>query len=86
MVINCIQSPYLQNKLNSIIQNKPQDIDFLSQDFERFCLSLTLKDLLVYNRKELYQRYMGYINQTKLIKKKTISQIVKEFISSDLYG
>ena len=86
MVINCIQSPYLQNKLNSIIQNKPQDVDFLSQDFDRFCLSLTLKDLLVYNRKELYQRYMGYINQTKLIKKKTISQIVKEFISSDLYG
>ena len=86
MVINCIQSPYLQNKLNSIIQNKPQDIEFLSQDFERFCLSLTLKDLLVYNRKELYQRYMGYINQTNLIKKKTISQIVKEFISSDLYG
>ena len=86
MIINCIQSPYLQNKLNSVIQNKPQDVEFLSQDFERFCLSLTLKDLLVYNRKELYQRYMGYINQTNLIKKKTISQIVKEFISNELYG
>ena len=34
----------------------------------------------------MYQRYTGYINQTKLIKKKTISQIVKEFIASDLYS
>ena len=86
MIINCIHSPYLQTKLNSIIQNKPQEVEFLSEDFERFCMSLTLKDLLVYNKKELYQRYMGYINQTKLIKKKTISQIVKEFIASDLYS
>ena len=29
---------------------------------------------------------MGYVNQTGLIKKKTISQIVKEFISNDLFA
>ena len=57
-----------------------------TEDFKRFCNSLTLKELLVYNNKELYQRYMGYINQINLIKKKTISQVVKEFISDDLFG
>tara|TARA_B100000900_G_scaffold416238_1_gene450440 strand:- start:8646 stop:11942 length:3297 start_codon:yes stop_codon:yes gene_type:complete len=86
MIINCMNLTYLQDKLKLIHQNKPQDPIFLVEDFSRFCNSLTLKELLVYNNKELYQRYVGYTNQTNLIKKKTISQIVKEFISSDLYG
>ena len=50
-----------------------------------FCEALTLKELLVYNSKELYHKFLGHLNQNKLIKKKTISQIVKEFISGDLF-
>ena len=86
MVLNCMNLSYLYNKLGLIHKNKPQDPDFQTDDFKRFCNSLTLKELLVYNNKELYQRYMGYVNQISLIKKKTISQIVKEFISNDLYS
>jgi len=86
MVINCMNLSYLYNKLLLINKNKPQDPEFLTEDFDRFCKSLTLKELLVYNTKELYQKYTGYMNQINLIKKKTISQIVKEFISNDLYS
>ena len=86
MVINCMNLNYLSNKIKLLQENKPSDPDFLTQDFNRFCNSLTLKELLVYNYQELYQRYAGYINQTNLIKKKTISQIVKEFISNDLFA
>ena len=85
MLINCMCLPYLNNKLVSLDRDKSKDIIFHTEDFNRFCKSLTLKDLLVYNNKELYQRYTGYLNQTKLFKKKTISQIVKEFIGSELY-
>ena len=46
---------------------------------------MTLKELLIYNEKELYHKFAGYISQTNLIKKKTIAQVVKEFISDDLY-
>ena len=86
MVINCMNLQYLANKLELLHKNKPKDPDFLVADFTRFCSSLTLKELLVYSCQELYQRYMGYVNQTGLIKKKTISQIVKEFISNDLFA
>ena len=86
MVINCMNLNYLSNKRKLIQENKPTDPDFLTLDFNRFCNSLTLKELLVYNSQELYQRYAGYINQVNLIKKKTISQIVKEFISNDLFA
>ena len=86
MVINCMNLQYLANKLNILSKNKPTDPVFIISDFSRFCEALTLKELLVYSCQELYQRYMGYVNQANLIKKKTISQIVKEFISNDLFA
>lgn len=86
MVLSCINSNFIFNKFNLLDNEKPQDPEFSSKDFERFKDSLTLKELLIYSNKELYQRYQGYINQTILIKKKTISQLVKEFIANDLYG
>ena len=59
----------IQEELAILNKNKPGDPDFLVADFTRFCNSLTLKELLVYSCQELYQRYMGYVNQTNLIKK-----------------
>jgi ATP-dependent Lon protease len=86
MVISCMNLTYLSNKIEQLHKNKPKDPEFIITDFDRFSKSLTLKELLVYSHSELYQRYMGYVNQTKLIKKKTISVIVKEFISHDLFS
>ena len=53
--------------------------------YEKFLQILTIKEYLIYNNEELYQRYIGYINQGKLIKQKTISQVIKEFINADMY-
>ena len=86
MMLSCMNQKYVSSKLVSLHVDKPTDPSFMTKDFSRFVDSLTLKDILVYNNKELYHRYQGYLNQTKLIKKKTISQIVKEFIGSELYG
>ena len=86
MILNCLNLKYVNKKILSLHDEKPNDPDFLTQDFSRFCKSLTLKELLIYSNKELYQRFQGYINQTNLIKKKTISQIVKEFIGNELFG
>ena len=86
MVIDCLNDNFIENKINDLIKNKPKDDIFQNEDFLRFVKSLTLKLLLVYNNKELYQKYTGYISQINRIKKKTISQSVKEFISDDLFG
>jgi len=85
MIIDCIESKFLKHKLDILKKNKPHEEEFLSEDFNRFLESLTLKELLIYNEKELYHKFAGYVSQTNLIKKKTISQVVKEFISDDLY-
>ena len=86
MVIDCLNEEFIEKKINSLLQQKPKDDIFQNEDFLRFVKSLTLKLLLVYNNKELYQKYTGYCSQINRLKKKTISQVVKEFISDDLFG
>merc|ERR1712166_1607595 len=39
-----------------------------------------------FNNSQLYNRYIGYNNKALLIKQKTISQVVKEFINTDLFN
>ena len=85
MLIDCMESKFIKNKVKNLKENKPNDDTFMDYDFERFINSLTLKELLIYNEKELYHKFAGYLSQTTLIKKKTISQVIKEFISDDLY-
>ena len=86
VLIECISHKYIHKKIDMLHKEKPVDPDFQTKDFKRFMSSLTIKELLIYSRKELYQRYVGYLNQIKLIKQKPISQNVKEFIGSELYG
>ena len=83
--IDCFQNNYIDNRLKSLFSNVPKDPLFSCDEFLRFSKSLTLKEILVYNNDELYNRFVGYMNQVKLIKQKPISQIVKEFLNSQLY-
>ena len=85
MIIDCIESKFMESKIMQLKKNCPKEDDFMTEDFNRYIGSLTLKELLIYNEKELYHKFAGYINQTNLIKKKTISQVIKEFISDDLF-
>lgn len=85
MLIDCIESKFIKDKIKNLKENKPKDDTFMNDDFTRFVNSLTIKELLIYNEKELYHKFAGYLSQTNLIKKKTISQVIKEFISDDLY-
>ena len=85
IIIPCFNHTFLNEKLN-LLKEKPEDPIFHTEDYSRFIESRTLKELLVYNCDELRQRFVGYINQAKLMKQKTIAQLVKEFLSNSLYG
>jgi ATP-dependent Lon protease len=86
-MINCIRNYFLKTRINSLMENIPSDGYFKDKMvFFNFVNSLTIKELCVYNNKELYNRFVGYINQGELMKQKPISQLVKEFINSDLYS
>lgn len=85
ILLECMPFYFVNQRLQTIISNKPKEIEFETEYFTRFISIITLKDLLIYSNDELYNRFIGYLNQHNLIKKKTISQVVKEFITSELY-
>jgi hypothetical protein len=86
ILMDCTNHTFIKEKLERLYKEKPTDKDFQNDDFVRFLATLTIKEVLIYSGTELYQRFVGYINQVNLIKHKPISQNVKEFINSELYG
>ena len=85
--LRCMMNyPFIKHRLDDLEEQKPNDPDFTNVSFTRFKNCLTLKELLIYSNDELYNRYMGYLNQIHLIKQRTISQIVKDFIACELYN
>ena len=81
-----LYNKFITIKINDIRNNIPNEIDFQKNAFDKFILSLTLKDLLINsNTSDFYNKFVGIISQSNLIKQKQISQAVKEFISDDTY-
>jgi len=86
ILMDCTNHTFLKEKMEGLNKGKPSDDDFQNDDFNRFLETLTIKEVLIYSNDELYQIFIGYINQINLIKQKPVSQNVKEFITSELYG
>jgi len=85
LYLDCFEHEYLNTKIKHIKENVPNDPLFLTEEFNRFIKSLMMKEILIYSNDELYSKFIGYNNQTNLIKQKPISQVVKEFLNGDLF-
>ena len=87
VIIQLLNNKFINNKLNSIKENMPNDTGFESVSFEKYISSLTLKDFLINdNENDFYNKFAGISTQNNFIKQKQISLVVKEFISDDLYN
>jgi endopeptidase La len=86
VIVECLNFPYVNGVLEKLNMTKPNSSDYSDECFHRFVMSLTLKDLLVFNSDDLHNRFAGHLNQVKLMRQKTISQVVNEFVNNDLYG
>jgi ATP-dependent Lon protease len=86
ILISCLNNEYILKKLEGLIVSSVQQPEYDVNVFQRFIQSMTLKELIVYSIDELNHKYQGHMNQVLLIKQKSISQVVKEFMNSDLYG
>ena len=86
LIFSCIDYKFLSNKIAYLNNNIHQDSDINDNYWKRFLESLSLKDILVYSESEIYSKYQSIITKLQLNKQKTITQIVKEFISNELYG
>jgi ATP-dependent Lon protease len=85
VVIDFLDSKYVTQKRANLLANLPPD-NFQKDSFDKFLSSLILKDYLIYEAEsDLYARYAGYISQNNVLRQKQISQLVKEFITEDMY-
>jgi len=86
ILTTCVDSSYLNNLIETIVKKSSSIQCYDEKSFNRYIQSLTLKEYIIYSKDELLNKYEGHMNQVKLIKQKTISQVVKEFLSDDLFG
>jgi ATP-dependent Lon protease len=85
LLLSCLKNTFINSRIENCIKNKPNDQEFKLQKFEKFVVHLSIKEWLIYNDKELYNRFVGYNNQASLINQKSISQVIKEFINNNLF-
>ena len=86
IIIDFLSNKYILTNQKQINENVPKDANFNTETFKKFIASLTLKDYLIHNTHiEIFSKFAGCISQINVIKQKTISQMVKDFISDDLY-
>ena len=85
ILVSCCELTFMQSKLQKLRTTPPEDTSITADEYTRFLSTLTLKDMLVYSVYELHHKLAGHLHKANLIKHRTISQAVKEFIADDLY-
>jgi ATP-dependent Lon protease len=85
VIIDILHNRFVSLKMKSIAENTPNSSEFKGDTFNRYISSLGLKEFIIYEPHEIYSKYAGYLSNLNNIKQKPIAQIVKDFISSDLF-
>jgi ATP-dependent Lon protease len=86
VVISFLKNKYILSLQKDVLTNLPAS-GFNEENMEHFMSSLILKDYLIYSTYTgIFNKFAGYSSQNNNLKQKTISQIVKEFISDDLFS
>lgn len=83
--IDFINNKYIYVKEREIKENLPCQDNYKSPNFPKFLSSLLLKDYLIYDYNGIYNKYSGYLSNINILKQKTLTQIIKEFMVSDIY-
>jgi ATP-dependent Lon protease len=86
VLINCYDNEIVVNKLNELENIYSSDEQFNSVNFKNYIHSLKLKDLLIYSNSDICNKYIGIKNNVNLMKQKTISNLVKDFLNEDLFN
>ena len=78
-----LNNNYAYEKFYSLKQMKPNDSDIYDSKFDLYLNTLNLKDYLTCNVDDIYDRYMGYVNNVKSIKNKSLTRVVNDFLKAD---
>ena len=83
--LNYLRNITLLEKRASILENVPNQEEFHCESFKFYIDCLSLKELLINSPQEIYEIFVGYRNNVRLIKKKSLAKICREFIQGELF-
>ena len=85
VIIKFLNNPFVLEKQKILLENMNKNKEVDDSTFHNFIESLILKDYLIYDESNIYNKFVGYLSQMQSMKQKTISQTIKDFISDDIY-
>jgi endopeptidase La len=83
--IDFLDDKFINNKKKEFNESVPDIPDFNVELFEKYLTSLSLKDYLINDPQNLYLKYNSFLTNLNNIRNKTIPQLVKDFISNELF-
>ena len=86
VVIDLLNDNYINNKLNLLKQNIPNNPIFKINNYDIFFQSLNLKDFIVSTPEDIYNKFIGNNYLYKIIKNKSLNILIKDFLNCDLYS
>ena len=87
IIVDFLNNPYILNKKSDVFKHLPVESDFKSESFNTFMSYLILKDYLLCNDcTSVYSKFVGYMSQNKAIHQNSVSTIVKDFVSNDMFS
>ena len=99
VIDNICDELLISNNSNNYVITKKNNIDkyinetgaisndlFNKQIWSNFTNNLSLKELLIYNNQEIYNKYIFIITQVNSYNQKTLESLVQIFITSDLFN
>jgi len=85
VILDFMNDKYIYAVKKDIFQNLTSS-DLNQDEFRHFVKYLSLKDYLIIDSKEMYQKYIGSLSQYNLLKQKSLQQTIKDFITCDLFS
>jgi len=86
VIVHLLNDNFINEKLLLIKNNVPKDVLFTSNAYKKYIETLSLKELLIYSYDEIYNKFVGYCYLYKLLKNKSLNNIIKEFMIGELYS
>jgi hypothetical protein len=86
VIVHLLNDNFINEKLLLIKNNVPKDALFTSNAYKKYIETLSLKELLIYSNDEIYNKFVGYCYLYKLLKNKSLNNIIKEFMVGELYS
>ena len=91
LIISNIDEVYINNKIIDLkkfmIDNSNNKNElYVEKSWLNYSNNLTIKDYLIYNNQELFNKYIFIMNSISSIENKTINNLVQEFVGSELFS